>query len=234
MRPGPTARIPRLLAVAVPVAVLVTVAGFVLKAAGSFEMPLSEALNAHHHGVIALLGDALYHGIGPAPAIVGTALLTLLILALSRDWHRASTFAVTIAASWLSVAVVKLLVHRPRPDATLLSLPYRPIQIDASYPSGHMAFAAAIVVTTILLIRPGPLRRSLIALGAVVLVGVGLLLTIDGVHYPTDVTASVVWVVAIAPLMFELWVRVALPWIGDRFPRLKVHSTLITRPEYDD
>lgn len=205
--------------IAVPAAVLLIVIGFLLKAGGAFEMPLSHALNLLHHGVIGALGNALYHGIGPAPAIVGTVVITAVILLVSRSWQRASTFAVTIAVSWLSMAVVKLLVHRPRPIAAQLALPYHPAQIDASYPSGHMAFASAVVVTTILLIRPGTLRRVLVVVGALLLVGVALLLTIDGVHYPTDVTASLLWVLAVAPLVFALWVRYALPWLARRLPR---------------
>lgn len=206
-----TASIRRRLAVAIPVAIIIVIAGLFIKAAGNFEMPLSIALNKYHHGVVGALGNFMYHAIGPVAAIAGTAAVTLIIFVASRRWTTAATFAVTIAGSWLSVALVKLFVHRSRPDAALLSLPYHPIQIDASYPSGHMAFATAVVVTIVLMMQQGVRRRVVAAIGAVLVVLVGLLLTIDAVHYPTDVLASVIWVLAVAPLVYAIWTVAILP-----------------------
>ncbi|MFD1720429.1 phosphatase PAP2 family protein [Amnibacterium endophyticum] len=211
-------------AIALPVVVIVAVSGFVLKAAGGFEMPLSIALNRHHHGVLGALGDLLYHVVGPVGAIIGTAVITAVLLLVTRRWTTAATFAVTIAGSWLSVAVVKLLVHRPRPDAAQLPLPYHPVQVDASYPSGHMAFVTAVVMTTLLMMPPGAWRRLVAVLGAILVGAVALLLTVDAVHYPTDVIASIVWVVAVAPLVHAIWVRAVLPRVGARRDRAEAHA----------
>lgn len=41
-------------------------------------------------------------------------------------------------------------------------------------------------------------------------VGVGAALVIDGVHYPSDVVASIVWGIVVAPLARMLWVSVVL------------------------
>lgn len=211
----------QLMTVAVTALIVVAVGGVLLKSAGSFEMPLSEALNRFHAGALGGVGDALYRWAGPVPAIVATALATAVILLVSRDLRVASTFAVTIAVTWLSMAVVKLAVDRPRPDADLLSSPFQPLQHDASFPSGHAAFLTIFAATLVALIRRTGLR-VIAAVVAVLLVGGALLLlTIDGVHYPTDVTASVLWSLGIGPLVRAVWVRIVLP----RIPGLKATRT---------
>ncbi len=210
----------RLVTTAVLALVVVAVGGLLLRGAGAVEMPLSEAVNRLHTGFVAELGDLLYRWAGPVPAIVATGLVTAVILVVCRDLRVASTFAVTIAVTWLSMALVKLAVDRPRPDARLLSSPYKPLQHDASFPSGHAAFLTIFAVTLVALIRRTGLR-IVAAVAAVLLVGGALLLlTIDGVHYPTDVTASVLWALAVGPLVRSAWVRIVLPRIpGPRAER---------------
>ncbi len=203
----------RLVTTAVLAVVAVTSGGLLLRTAGAVEMPLSQALNRLHAGFVAELGDLLYRWAGPVPAIVSTALVTAVILIVSRDLRVASTFAVTIAVTWLSMALVKLTVDRPRPDASLLSSPFQPLQHDASYPSGHAAFLTIFAVTLVALIRRRDLRIVAAAAAVLLVVGALLLLTIDGVHYPTDVTASVLWALAVGPLVRAAWVRIALPRI---------------------
>lgn len=203
----------RLVTTAVLAVVAVTSGGLLLRTAGAVEMPLSQALNRLHAGFVAELGDLLYRWAGPVPAIVATALVTAVILIVSRDLRVASTFAVTIAVTWLSMALVKLTVDRPRPDASLLSSPFQPLQHDASYPSGHAAFLTIFAVTLVALIRRRDLRIVAAAAAVLLVGGALLLLTIDGVHYPTDVTASVLWALAVGPLVRAAWVRIALPRI---------------------
>lgn len=121
-----------------------------------------------------------------------------------------STFAVTIAATWLSLAVVKLIVHRPRPDSSLLPFPFTPAQVDASYPSGHTAFVTALVVTIVLGLTAKRSRWVAGIIGALLIVGVATALVVDGVHFPSDVIASIAWGIVVAPLARTLWVSVAL------------------------
>ncbi len=199
----------------------VTAAGFAIKGAGLVEMPLSRAFNKHHHGLIGTVGDALYRGIGPVPAIIGTVIVTMLILILTRSLPRASTFAFTVAVTWLSVAVCKLLVHRPRPDAALLPFPFHPAQIDASYPSGHAAFVTALAITAFLMTRSLPSRIITAILGTAAVLVAGILLAVDGVHYPTDVAASIIWVVGVAPAVYLVWTRYVLPKVEPRLPVLR-------------
>jgi undecaprenyl-diphosphatase len=160
--------------------------------------------------MVATVTDSVYKYIGPVPAILGTAFLTLVILIVTRNLRIASTFAVVIATTWLSMALVKLLVHRARPDGSVLSYPYDPAQVDASYPSGHTAFITALVVTLFLAVSVGYRRWLVGILGGLIVVGVGVSLVTAGVHYPSDVLGSVVWAITVAPLARLAWVSLVI------------------------
>ena len=209
----PEASFRRLLITAIVVAVVLTIAGLIFKALGTFEFPLSHALNEMHHGSLGSLGNFFYKYAGPTYAVVGTAVITVVIALVRRNLSVASTFAVTVAFTWLSTAVVKYIVHRPRPDASLLPFPYHPIQLDASYPSGHAAFITVLVMALVALFTTGIARKVAVIVGALVIALAAFLLTVDAVHYPTDVLASIVWVLAVAPLVRAIWVRYVLPRI---------------------
>lgn len=189
---------------------LILVLGFILKALGPFEQPVSTGLNELHQGVLGGLGTLLYRGVGPVPAVIGTVLITAVILVAWRDLRVASTFAFTVAATWLSVAAVKLIVDRPRPDAALMPFPYTPVQHDASYPSGHATFIVVLVIALVAL-APRHLRAAMTVLGAIVVAFACFLLVVDGVHSITDVLASVAWGLGVAPFVRAFWVQVALP-----------------------
>ena len=206
----PSAPLGRSAVVAAVTAVLLVVVGFVLKALGSFEQPLSTAVNALHTGLLGTSGSALYRDFGPVPAILGTVAITAVILVVRRDLRVASTFAFTVAGTWLSVAVVKLLVDRPRPDAAVMPFPYTPVQHDASYPSGHGTFIVVLVIALVAL-APRRLRPAVTVLGAIVVAFGCFLLVVDGVHWTTDVLASVCWGVGVAPFVRGFWVQLVLP-----------------------
>lgn len=189
--------------------VVVVVFGFVIRGT-AFDLAVVQFFNGFHDGMLAAVTDAIYKYVGPVPAIIGTVVLTLMILVVTRNLRIASTFAVVIAATWLSMAVVKLLVARARPDESLLSYPFNPAQVDASYPSGHVAFVTALVVTLFLAVSLGYRRWLVGILGGLVVAGVGLALVADGVHYPSDVIGSVVWAITVAPLVRMLWVSLVI------------------------
>ncbi len=73
-----------------------------------------------------------------------TLVIAGLVWAVSRSLRTAILFGLTVAFTWLPVAAVKVLVDRPRPDATLLTHPFTPLQTDGSFPpSGHTAYVVA-------------------------------------------------------------------------------------------
>lgn len=118
-----------------------------------------------------------------------------------------------VALTWIPSDLAKILVERPRPDAQLLAHPYSPAQVDASYPSGHTVFIAAFVIAALYLLGGTRWFRTALVIGIVLVAVVALSLVIDAVHFPTDVLASIVWSLAVAPAARLVWVD----WILARF-----------------
>jgi membrane-associated phospholipid phosphatase len=174
------------------------------------DLSISTALNAVHTGTIGGITSGIYAIFGPAPAIVITIVAAAVIWMLTRNWRPAITFGVVVAVTWLPAALVKALVHRPRPEAALLAHPFSSQPTDASYPSGHIAFVTALVVALFMLTRGRRGQAVVGVLGGLVVAGVALALVIDGVHYPSDVLASIVWSLGLAPLVLELWNRLII------------------------
>ncbi len=180
------------------------------------DLQVSKALNAGHTGALGALTSGIYTVFSPAPAIVITVLVVAVILLVSRKLGLAITVGAVIAVTWVPSAVVKVLVHRVRPDAALLPHPFSPQPSDASFPSGHMVFVTALVVTLILLTRGHRLRPLVVVLGIALVLIVAFALVIDGVHYPSDVLASILWSIGLAPLVLELWNRIVLRRVFSR------------------
>ncbi len=193
---------------------VVVVFGFFVARTPAFsgnEMHLSVALNAWHTGAIGAITSGVYAVFSPAPAIVITILLAAAIWLRSRDLRLGVTFGIVIAATWIPSALVKALVARPRPDAAMLPHPFAVQPTDASYPSGHMVFVTALVVTVILLTRNHRLRPLVVVLGVALVALVGTSLVIDGVHYASDALASILWSIGVAPFVLDAWNRFVLP-----------------------
>lgn len=221
----------RAIAVAVAAAVLITVFGLVVRA-HSFDLGGVIDLNRSRTGLVGALATGVYHVFSPVPAVLITVVLTGVIWARTRDLRVAAAFAGVVAATWLPSAVIKLLVHRPRPGSALLSHPYTPALTDASYPSGHTVFVATLAIALVLVLRGTRWRAIATTIGAVAVVVVAVALVADGVHFPTDVVASIVWALAVAPAVRYVWVDVVMPRLpllgADARPRVSVRSSRAT------
>ncbi|MDQ1131236.1 phosphatase PAP2 family protein [Microbacterium sp. SORGH_AS_0888] len=204
------------LVTAVVAVALLTALGFVLRS-HPIDLALSQRLNTLHTGAIGAISNAAYAVISPVPAIAITVVLTGVVWAASRQLRVAVAFAVVVAATWIPSDLVKLLVHRPRPDVALMTYPFSPVQPDPSYPSGHTVFIVTLVIAVILLLRGTRWLPVGVAVGAVLIALVGAALSIDAVHYPTDVAASIVWALAVAPAARLIWVD----WLTPRIPFLR-------------
>jgi membrane-associated phospholipid phosphatase len=176
-----------------------------------FDQSIDIALNQLHTGVVGSIASGVYAIFSPVPAVILTALLAGLIWAVTRQLRVAMTFAVIVAVTWLPSAVIKALVHRTRPDSSMLSHPFTPFPFDASYPSGHTVFITALAIAVFFLVSGRRARGVAAGVGAVVVAIVAVALLIDGVHFPTDVLASIVWSLAVAPLVLMLWNRFVIP-----------------------
>lgn len=195
---------------------ILTVVGFVLKLTQP-DMGLAAKLNRHHVGTVATVTNLVYHVFSPAPAIIITIAITGFIWFRRRDVRPAAAFAGIVALTWIPSDIVKIVVGRPRPLPQLLSHPFTPTQVDASYPSGHMVFVCALTIAVFMVLRRSRWALPVAVVGTVVIVIVAAALTIDAVHFVTDVLASVVWSVTVAPAARLVWVD----WIMPRVPVLR-------------
>ncbi|WP_185200965.1 phosphatase PAP2 family protein [Glaciihabitans sp. INWT7] len=206
-------RLPSLAATAVVGVVFVAVLGLGVTRFGllsGFDRGASQALNTLHSGGLGVITSGLYAVLSPIPAVIITAAISIVIVAITRRFRVALSFAVVVAVTWLPSAVLKLLIHRPRPDATALSHPFAHQPVDASFPSGHLVFVVAVVVAAVFLARPGAWRAFALTAGTIFTLIVAFALMVDGVHYPTDVFASMLWSVSVGPLVCALCARVIL------------------------
>jgi len=114
---------------------------------------------------------------------------------------RAAAFLTAAAAVTVLVPELKQLVDRPSPF---------PLPHDPSFPSGHSTFSMAIAAGVVVVIAPGPWRWLAGALGALLVLAVGVAVIADSGHWPSDVLAG--WCLALA------WVAtlyaVAVRWLG--------------------
>jgi len=212
-------------AVAVAVAGVLAVTFFGLffargSALTSAELAVVSSLNELRVGVVGAVASLIYVILSPIPAIAMTAVATAVIWLITRRLTVAMTFAVVVAVAWLPSALVKALVHRPRPDPQFLSHPLANQPVDASYPSGHEVFIAAVAVVAFLMVSGGLARALVAAAGVVGITAVGFSLVITGAHHPTDVAASVLWAVTTVPAIMLIWRRWVLPplerWLRPR------------------
>lgn len=158
-----------------------------------------QRLNTLHVGALGTAADFAYLSLEPVAAVAISVVLACAVWAASRSFRAAAAFASVIALTWLPSGLVKLLVARPRPDAVELIHPFVSAQGDGSYPSGHTVFVAAVAMAFWFLWRDSRYRAVIIVGGAVTTGLVGLAVIVDGLHYPSDVLASVVWSVTVAP-----------------------------------
>ncbi|MDQ2756782.1 MAG: phosphatase PAP2 family protein [Actinomycetota bacterium] len=209
------------LVVAVVAIALITSIGFALRADPTIDSGTTETLNALHAGPIGNVTTFVYRLFSPVPAVILTVILAAGIWAASGRLRLAAAFAGVVAATWIPSDIIKLMVHRPRPDPHLMAHPYTPLQVDPSYPSGHMVFVTVLVIALIYVLHGSRWSRLAVSGGALLIIGVAASLTIDAVHYPTDVAASIIWSFALAPaarLICVDWVLPHLPFLRERNP----------------
>lgn len=163
------------------------------------DLPITQALNHFHHGVIGSVTTSIYAALEPPFAVVYTLVIA------AWFWRRHTlryglAFGVAVAATWLPVVAFKLLFTRPRPDAHLLEFPTAVSPHDWSFPSGHTAFIVALMVALTMALR----SKRMGYWGALVAVVVMACPLVNGLHFPTDVLASVLWSLLVAPVIWDV------------------------------
>uniref|UniRef100_A0AAU2UY61 Phosphatase PAP2 family protein n=1 Tax=Streptomyces sp. NBC_00003 TaxID=2903608 RepID=A0AAU2UY61_9ACTN len=106
-----------------------------------------------HGGFYGVVAAALNWFGGPLGVVVPLALLMFLVA--RRRWASVGYLVVTyVVGSFLVVQVIKFLVDRPRPEHPLVRVDH------GSFPSGHAAGAAMLVVMVGALLVPAARRRA--------------------------------------------------------------------------
>ena len=120
--------------------------------------------------------------------VVGVLVLTL----LWRRRVRAALYVLLVRLVELAIeTVVKVLIDRPRPTVPVVITHAS----ESSFPSGHAAGSAALVVSVLVLLLPRVGRTTasaLVTLGALTCLAIAASRVLLGVHYPTDAVAGLI------------------------------------------
>jgi undecaprenyl-diphosphatase len=143
---------------------------------------------------------------GSAWVLIPLALIWCILLVRAGLPREAAAVAVSLAGAILISDLVKILVGRPRPAVEHLQS-----VSGASFPSGHSTQASAFWLSLVLVLRaagipPGRVRWAA-ALAVLIVFGVAFSRVYLGVHYPSDVIASVLlgtgWALFVAACVQE-------------------------------
>ncbi len=117
-------------------------------------------------------------------------LLTLVVIIFSlvrRNLRVAMFLVISVELSGIITEIAKYAADRPRPATALVSAP------STSFPSGHalgVMVGVLALLTVVLPVVRRPLRAWLVALGALIVILVGVGRVVLNVHHPSDVLAG--------------------------------------------
>ena len=133
---------------------------------------------------------------------IAVLLLAVIVLVVRRRRWDAARLCVAVGAAWALGIVMKLLIARTRPPASLWLL--KP-DSAGSFPSGHDTTACVMIVIALVVFRGLPLARVVVTCLAVAFaIAVGASRVYLGDHYPTDVLGSWLTVAAAALSVWAL------------------------------
>ncbi|GAB3060373.1 hypothetical protein GCM10027053_23250 [Intrasporangium mesophilum] len=155
------------------------------------ELALDARIAGHRTGL--LTGIAGIIDVALAPGVALLVLIGVCGLVWLRNRFAAVAVATLTIVGWVSVEVGKAVVHRPRPPAATVHALVTETAAD-SYPSGHTAFAAAVVfATAATMLLAGRRATWVCALGIPLVLVVGASRLYLGVHYLADVSGSLIF-----------------------------------------
>ena len=148
----------------------------------AFEQPMMMWVHEHVGRAFTPVAVALHH-VGKT----GTAVAISICFALYHYLRRHRSWAVFIllgtALPTAVMFVAKQFFNRARPELW----PRIIEETNASFPSGHSTFAAALATVFVLVYWYSPHRRLIIAVAVLFTLLMGFSRIVLGVHYPTDV-----------------------------------------------
>lgn len=203
---------------AAAVILAVIISGLVLGVSAGWtavEMDVLRHVNAVHTAPLDAVALGLDWLFSPAVGAVLVLLAALSVLVATRRPGAAIHFLLVVLIPTVGADVIKLLVHRARPD--IPSLPHILLLEPGglSYPSGHTSLAACFLVG-IVIVTAGHRRHPFVmGAAAIVVLATAASRVYMGVHYPSDVAASIVYSVAAVALVNAVW-RLSLSHWSER------------------
>ncbi|PYH01365.1 PAP2 family protein [Arthrobacter stackebrandtii] len=174
------------------------------------ELVVDQNISAHHDGFLNTVALALNTVFGPLGGVILVAVVCLFLLLVRRAPVNAIAFGAVAAVGWLSCQIFKVIVGRHRPDPALLANPLAPESASDSFPSGHVCLAVALAFALYYLAWGTGREKLAVVFGIFMVVVVGLSRLYIGVHYPTDVLASVIAASAAVLFFTGVWNRYAM------------------------
>lgn len=159
-------------------------------------------LELHAHSTLFLDTSSIFlTNLGSAPVVCVAMVLVLAVVALQKQLARAIFFGITFGGAVLLNPLLKFIFQRNRPHLWNTLIP----ENDWGFPSGHTMGCVALISCLILLLPAGRPRLwvALVGIPFAVLVGASRLYL--GVHFPSDVLAG--WVVVLAWISLMVLVK---------------------------
>ncbi|WP_230085353.1 phosphatase PAP2 family protein [Arthrobacter sp. AQ5-05] len=171
------------------------------------EFSLDQELSRDHNSALTAVAMTLNYVFSPVGGVVIIAAVALYLLVMHKSPINAVAFGGVAAAGWLSSQLFKVLVERQRPNPALLFDPLAPETGSNSFPSGHVALAVGLAWAFFFLARNSRWARLAGVAGITVPIIVAWSRLYIGVHYPSDVLASLLAASAMVILFAGVWNR---------------------------
>lgn len=159
---------------------------------------MSERLYTSDEGLVGALATVFDLVFSPvAGVVIAAALIGGLLLA--RRGPQAVQSGTVLLVGWLSAAVIKRIIARPRPEYA--------VQSGDSFPSGHTALATALLIAVCLLLRSTSrdVQDTAVICGSLALVGVCFARVAIGGHYFSDTVGAVLWTGGVCLAVIGMW-----------------------------
>ncbi|MCC9069272.1 phosphatase PAP2 family protein [Arthrobacter cryoconiti] len=169
------------------------------------EFTLDQDLSRHHDGIFNVVALSIGTIFSPAGGVLIIAAVSLFLLIVRKSPVNAVAFGAVAASGWLSSQFFKAVIARPRPDPALLFNPLAPETGSNSFPSGHVALAVGLAWAFWFLARKTRWARITAILGICIPLVIAWSRLYIGVHYPSDVVASLLAASAAVVLFAAVW-----------------------------